>query len=256
MKKSEQLKKLAQNPNLLPGIYNYCDRWCEKCKFTDRCMVYLSEKESEQKGEEDFFEEITENFQAALELIYEKAEELGIDLEKEMNDPELEKKIEDDKRKIKKNILSEFSMKYATDVHNWFEENRGHFEQYSIDVEKQVDLELPENESSIETTKKISEALEILHWYQVFISAKIGRGLNGRREIFDDEYIQEDINASIKLAILGIENSLSAWYVIFENFPQLQDDIIEFMNNLNYLNKQLNEEFPHARNFKRPYFDE
>jgi hypothetical protein len=23
----EYIKKLAENPNLIPGIYNYCDRW-------------------------------------------------------------------------------------------------------------------------------------------------------------------------------------------------------------------------------------
>ncbi len=30
--------------NFIPGIYNYCDRWCERCPFTDRCMNYAMEK--------------------------------------------------------------------------------------------------------------------------------------------------------------------------------------------------------------------
>ena len=36
----------ARDPKLIPGIYNYCDRWCERCPFTSRCMVYAM-------GEED-----------------------------------------------------------------------------------------------------------------------------------------------------------------------------------------------------------
>ena len=28
------LLKLATDPKYIPGIYNYCDRWCERCPFT------------------------------------------------------------------------------------------------------------------------------------------------------------------------------------------------------------------------------
>ena len=40
------LLKMANNPDFIPGIYNYCDRWCEHCPFTLRCMVYAMEKET------------------------------------------------------------------------------------------------------------------------------------------------------------------------------------------------------------------
>jgi hypothetical protein len=29
--KKEEIKKLAENKDLIPGVYNYCDRWCERC---------------------------------------------------------------------------------------------------------------------------------------------------------------------------------------------------------------------------------
>ncbi|MCB0550950.1 MAG: hypothetical protein KDD19_25495 [Phaeodactylibacter sp.] len=29
----------------IPGIYNYCDRWCERCSFTSRCLLYAQEQE-------------------------------------------------------------------------------------------------------------------------------------------------------------------------------------------------------------------
>lgn len=31
---------LIQNPNLVSGIYNYCDGWCEKCNFTNNCLNF------------------------------------------------------------------------------------------------------------------------------------------------------------------------------------------------------------------------
>ena len=32
------LLKLAADPKYIPGIYNYCDRWCERCPFTSQCL--------------------------------------------------------------------------------------------------------------------------------------------------------------------------------------------------------------------------
>ena len=39
------LTDLANNPDLISGIYNYCDRWCERCPLTSRCLVYATEQE-------------------------------------------------------------------------------------------------------------------------------------------------------------------------------------------------------------------
>src|SRR5262249_49183045 len=29
----------------ISGVYNYCDRWCERCRFNNRCMVYHMEQQ-------------------------------------------------------------------------------------------------------------------------------------------------------------------------------------------------------------------
>ena len=41
----DYLKKLAKDPRYIPGIYNYCDRWCERCQFTSRCLNCTLEEE-------------------------------------------------------------------------------------------------------------------------------------------------------------------------------------------------------------------
>jgi hypothetical protein len=37
---TNELKRVTQNPNFITGIYNYCDRWCERCAFTSRCLNF------------------------------------------------------------------------------------------------------------------------------------------------------------------------------------------------------------------------
>ena len=37
--REHNLKQLAGDPNLISGIYNYCDRWCERCAFALRCLL-------------------------------------------------------------------------------------------------------------------------------------------------------------------------------------------------------------------------
>jgi hypothetical protein len=29
------------------GIYNYCDRWCERCPVTAKCYLYWQEQQTE-----------------------------------------------------------------------------------------------------------------------------------------------------------------------------------------------------------------
>jgi hypothetical protein len=43
----DRLVARASNPRLISGIYNYCDRWCERCRFTDRCLQFLEDQEAE-----------------------------------------------------------------------------------------------------------------------------------------------------------------------------------------------------------------
>lgn len=33
----------------ISGIFNYCDRWCEKCSYINRCLLFKQEAEREIK---------------------------------------------------------------------------------------------------------------------------------------------------------------------------------------------------------------
>ena len=68
----------------IPGIYNYCDRWCERCTFTSRCKNYedtgkLSPDQLDINNKA-FWDNISSNFKEAIRLLHKAAKEHGIDL--------------------------------------------------------------------------------------------------------------------------------------------------------------------------------
>jgi hypothetical protein len=79
-----KIKEIASRSTIIPGIHNYCDRWCERCTFVSRCTVGISEfeidgPERDMKNKE-FWEHLSMVFQATYEMIAEGAKEMGIDI--------------------------------------------------------------------------------------------------------------------------------------------------------------------------------
>ena len=107
-----QLRNLAESGNFIPGIYNYCDRWCERCPLTSKCLNYatteadFSDPESKDISNAAFWDKISEMFKITMEMVQEDAERLDIDLTLSTEDSkELEAHEEAIKAAIRKNIL-------------------------------------------------------------------------------------------------------------------------------------------------------
>jgi hypothetical protein len=86
--KVKELFELAKDPRFISGIYNYCDRWCERCNFTSRCLTYEQLPESSKSDDPEahdlnnakFWGELKEIFNQTREMIEMFAAEQGIDL--------------------------------------------------------------------------------------------------------------------------------------------------------------------------------
>lgn len=82
----EDIFRLAKDPRFISGIYNYCDRWCERCSFTSRCLTYAmaaeenDDPESRDINNEAFWMKLQSIFQQTAEMIREIADEMGIDI--------------------------------------------------------------------------------------------------------------------------------------------------------------------------------
>ncbi len=41
---------MADDPELIPGIHIYCDRWCGRCAYTSRCLQFRLEADGSEGG--------------------------------------------------------------------------------------------------------------------------------------------------------------------------------------------------------------
>src|ERR1044072_895364 len=75
---------MSYKENFISGIYNYCDRWCEKCTLTARCRVFALEKDDVVQNhdltQEAFWRKLRNVFEQTAQMLRSIADENGIDL--------------------------------------------------------------------------------------------------------------------------------------------------------------------------------
>jgi hypothetical protein len=257
----EQLKKLAKNPKFISGIYNYCDRWCERCEFTSRCMnCAIEEKEFDTPESKDihnkvFWDKLHGIFQVTMEMVKESAEEMGIDLnaidheEFAQQEKQVHKIAEDQP-------YTKDAFTYAETVNKWFDSNKTLLEDKGEELMSLAQAEIPGVRPDKDALK-IQDCTEIIRWYQYQIYVKLCRAASGmiRGELEDTEYCPKDANGSAKVAIIGIERSIAAWGGLLSQFPDQEQQILKLLVSLKKLLKQVDADFPDARAFVRPGFD-
>jgi len=265
------MKKLAEDPKFIPGIYNYCDRWCERCAFTSRCMNYaLSEDDFDNPQSQDisnkaFWDKLHEIFKVTLEMVKETAEEMGIDLNS-IDYEEAAKQEEWVHETVKKQLYCRAAMKYIKMVNDWFDSNKGLLEDKADELQTLAEAGIPDTRPDYEAVK-IQDCLEVIRWYQHQIYIKLCRAASGMirgesafaeapaDKLEDLKHFPEDANGSAKVAIIGIERSIAAWGGLLNQFPQQEHSILELLVNLKRLLRQVESVFPDARAFLRVGFD-
>ncbi len=240
-------KTTITRPNIIVGIHNYCDRWCERCPFTQRCTVFLAESAlSEQEknpNHEAFWDNLRALFRDALINLRQFAQTRGIDLRQQLDDtPSVNADFE---------RLEKAALQYSQMCDKWFRLNR------------YVLIEQPISGDEREQTRHLlalTDAVEVITWYRFFICAKIHRALTTltlieKNDLFVDA-VQNDANGSAKIAILGIERSIASWEVIRAAFPEKTDELLDILVLLTRLRNSLKNIFPKVAAFIRPGFDE
>ena len=264
--KPDQILKQAKNPKHIPGIYNYCDRWCERCNFTSRCLNYdirsIREKDLKKHdlNNSEFWEELMGIFESTLQLIKQLAAEEGMDLsltEKVEVEKEI-KKGRDAREKAMKHPIFRDAKIYIKIVDEFFEEEKDPFEKMENEMNSQLRMGM--NEKKIRTeVNEIKDISEIINWYNPQIWVKLMRALTGKfanERKHDDHSFPSDSDGSAKVALVGIDRSMAAWGRWQLLFPEKTDDLITILLHLDKLRKQVELFFPKARSFTRPGFDD
>ncbi|MBE3144147.1 MAG: hypothetical protein IMZ61_09525 [Planctomycetes bacterium] len=257
----EQLKKLAKDPKFISGIYNYCDRWCERCAFTSKCMNYaLCEDDVNDPRTQDitnkaFWDKLHEIFQVTFKMLKESADEMGIDLNA-IDHEEIAKQEEQVHKIVKNQPYTKAAFSYTKMVDDWFKSNNDLIEAKAEEMLSLAQAQIPGAKPDKDALK-IQDCLEVIRWYQHQIYVKLCRAASGmiRGELEDNEYSPEDANGSAKVALIGIERSLAAWGEMLNQFPEQENSILDLLVKLKRLLKQVDSAFPDARAFIRPGFD-
>jgi hypothetical protein len=246
------LLDLADSGKYIPGIYNYCDRWCERCSFSCKCLTHAHEQEMKEESNipesdcidnEKFWEQIRLSFEVTLDLISEDAKRLGIDL---TNLPDVEEPLH---HASPAEILAG---EYGTAMGNWLKENNEKLEARGNQLLTIYNKKEP--------ALKFTDALEVVQWYCYFISAKIHRAyfeLDSRLEEDEDDLdLISDNTGSAKVALIAITRSIEALTVLYPEMKDQEDDILKFLGQLTKIKNMLIATFPSAMEFKRPGFDD
>lgn len=255
----ERLKQLAGNPQFISGIYNYCDRWCERCPFTSRCLNFAtSEKQFEDPESRDienekFWQQLSETFQLTMEMVKEMAEEEGIDLDAiDHEEFEKEDRLKDE--------ISE-SHQCCREAERYFEMVKEWFDSVNRLLEEDEDktdppIQLPEFRT-FDEAPAYEDAIQVIRWYQYFIYVKLRRATRGLLDKESEEWdeYQKDSDGSAKIALIAIDRSIVAWGRLQNHFLIRKADILYFITHLKRLRRIVEETFPEARAFIRPGFD-
>lgn len=278
-----QLADLADNPAFISGIYNYCDRWCERCAFTSRCFLYATEQAEPDANDpeirdfdnEKFWRKLHNIFSDTATMITEWAAEAGVDLDSVDVNEEMAQH-EREMEAAEQDELSELARDYAITVQNWFRAQFGPGEDLHEDA-------ISDSEPAVEDVS-VRDAAEIIQWYQFFIAVKLTRALSRPASIDEDSEDEEvlsadfltaeetdesvdydavisrahriDSNGSAKVALVAIDRSTAGWRALQLALQEKAQSIKPILLDLDRLRRLTEARFPQARDFIRPGLDE
>ncbi|MEZ4768797.1 MAG: hypothetical protein R2844_10290 [Caldilineales bacterium] len=262
----DDMSRKANDPRYISGIYNYCDSWCERCAFTERCLNYATRLEFEEmaaeaRAEREDAEALSELLDT-LESLEDEFDDTGEDLPVEdIDDWEMEQVMAEEERirkRAEKHPLVQAAEAYIGMANDWFEFALG---QDRLASGPRYLVEPEPNGQEIEThSEAVADAVETIRWYLFFISVKLQRALHSlgseAREPEFWEDMPRDSDGSAKISLIAIDRSTGAWATLMEAFPERQMLTLPILALLTRLRQDVEAEFPNAWSFVRPGFDE
>jgi len=236
---------------------------------TERAESISDDPESQDINNAKFWQKLEGIFRETHVLILEWAEEMGVDLESAEAEAAIVERGKQ-REEAKEHPLSLSARHYAQMVQQWFKEE--------FAVEENVHDDITGKAHSAEEDIDVTDAIEVIRWYQFFIAAKTYRALMGLEDIgdeevsdinvdpfSDDDFDDEDVllaaachdsDGSAKIALIAIDRSLSAWRLMQNALPEKTESTVPMLIELEKLRRGIEQIFPRARDFVRPGFDE
>ncbi len=241
-------------PKFIDGIFNYCDRWCERCPLAARCRLYAMEQQdggdpaARDMNNAAFWKKLEAQFRQSIQMLKKMAAERGIDLE----DSKLQERARKMRTTTRNKRLIADATKYAKDVAAWLKRHEAAFERKSAEVEVRARLRI-RGRNPVVAALEIRDAVDVIQWYQFQIAVKLTRA--STRHGLEAEFECRDNDGSAKVALIDMDRSIAAWAELSKHFAGLANEIVEFLLALDRLRQTTERMFPQARKFYRPGLD-
>ncbi|MCE9614416.1 MAG: hypothetical protein K8T26_09080 [Lentisphaerae bacterium] len=259
MKNSHSPTRGPGDSKPIPGIYNYCDRWCERCAMTSRCAIYDSRRERHRHpgagaaSDSLFWKELGDTMSQTLKMVSEMAAKHGINLdEAEMN--AYTREASRRRESTKTHPLARLSRDYENRVDAWF---RAHepLVQETVRARRAIRTEALTGHRPEHDAAAIEDGVEVILWHQHQIHTKLMRALLHEPSPAEHPGDPTDADGSAKVALLGMDHSIAAWGRLCAHLPPSENAILDLLVQLTRLRRLTEREFPKARTFVRPGFD-
>ncbi len=259
----------------ITGIFNYCDYWCERCAFTQRCRNFAMGKEEEQEaaGASDATDATCKAFWNKLAsklretaVVGEAEEWRDADLPEPEPDMDIESEAREEARRktVQIHPLVVLAQTYLEKSSAWLKTSDDDLKQVAEGLLQSARSPFGGGDAE-EQAREIGDLIEIVTWYHTLIPPKLARAVSGLTEVnlAGDEVgrilkasRREDANGTGKLALVSIERSLAAWIRLREIVPNQEDAILEMLSLLSQLQHGIHATLPGVKAFIRPGFDE
>jgi hypothetical protein len=210
------------------GIFNYCDRWCERCSLSGRCSVFAEEQRMVLGAPASFTQLMSPRSLGAAAAGFDGGQP-------------------DDRTDLQ---LDEESLRQAAPHFTVEEED---FHRRVSELGRRLAAWLaPEGLAS---EPAVAEAAAVVRHFGFVIGPKVYRALRGRAHIAEDGP-RSDALGSAKVALVALDRLGGAWLRLAELGAISLMDAAPVLTELQQLTTTLDRLFPRARSFVRPGFDE
>lgn len=260
--------------DFIPGIYNYCNSWCERCIYTNKCRNFALEKslrleiEANKKREKsiadnkDFWDQVNKTIHESADMIDEeiplKKKDFSIffdNFEEDEDAEEAMKEHRDKHAKAKRQEISKVALKYQKTLHKWFENRKDILKQEYNPETKVIDVSYPKITDELDL-KLFTEMVEVVQWYHIQLWIKINRAFSSSYEEEEDPELFKDIpkdsDGSAMVALKGINSSIGAWNYLMSKLTSEKETIKPQIRMLLYLKMEMEKKFPGALDFVWP----
>ena len=222
---------------MIHEIFNWCDRWCEKCNQTGLCTLHKNSVQLSPESPEEFLKTLSNIFESAKKMIKEIVEKRDIDPET-LQRSDFEDEYDWKKHLIRKNDGMVLAKKYRKQVMRWFNSLN---DDYGTEVRMQDPM--------------LSDCMEVILWYQYLFEIKMARALISQKDAEEEHSEPYDSLGNAKLLLVSVERNIGAWGYVYQKFKEDEDEILDILISLQKLGKIVEQVFPEARAFIRPGLD-